>query len=184
MQTFTALRLLILIAVAVSEAFTAPAQVTLQAPATSQASNARKLTGRFLHITDMHPDPHYKPHTSIYKSCHRKNPKKKRDRAGFWGTPFEECDSPLRLTDFTLRYLDKHWSSEIDFVIWTGDNARHDEDRKIPRTTDEIYDLNRAVAKKMEKIFLNKGIPVIPSIGNNDVWPHVIFFVCDSSIPG
>jgi endopolyphosphatase len=42
---------------------------------------------------------------------------------------------------------------------------RHDEDHKIPRTTDEIYDLNRAVAKKMEKIFLNKGIPVIPSIG-------------------
>jgi endopolyphosphatase len=106
MQTFT-LRLLILIAVVVSEAFAAPAQVTLQAPAmcmyssglsrmietdaTSivQASDARKLTGRFLHITDMHPDPHYKPHTSIYKSCHRKNPKKKRDRAGFWGTPFE-----------------------------------------------------------------------------------------------
>jgi hypothetical protein len=42
---------------------------------------------------------------------------------------------------------------------------RHDQDNKIPRTPDEIYDLNRAVAKKMEKIFLNKGIPVIPSIG-------------------
>jgi endopolyphosphatase len=105
MQTFTAV--LILMTVAVSEAFAAPAQVTLQAPATcmylsgfprmietdatsiAQASNTRKLTGRFLHITDMHPDPHYKPHTSIHKSCHRKNPKKKRDRAGFWGTPFE-----------------------------------------------------------------------------------------------
>ena len=42
---------------------------------------------------------------------------------------------------------------------------RHDQDNKIPRTPDEIYDLNRSVAKRMEKIFLNKGIPVIPSIG-------------------
>ena len=44
---------------------------------------------------------------------------------------------------------------------------RHDEDNKIPRTTDEIYSLNRAVANKMEKIFLNNGIPVIPSIGSS-----------------
>lgn len=30
---------------------------------------------------------------------------------------YRECDSPLRLTNFTLDYLEKHWSSEIDFVI-------------------------------------------------------------------
>jgi len=63
----------------------------------------------------------------------------------------------------------------------TGDNARyivmiiagaqfincgrHDEDHKIPRTPSEVFDLNRQVATRMEKIFLKKGIPVVPSIG-------------------
>lgn len=36
-----------------------------------------------------------------------------------------ECDSPLRLTNFTLDYLAKNWADEIDFVVWTGDNARY-----------------------------------------------------------
>jgi endopolyphosphatase len=60
----------------------------------------------------------------------------------------------------------------------------------LPRTPGEIYDLNRAIASKMEHIFHKKGIPVVPSIGkffvfkiihgllltleslagNNDVW--------------
>lgn len=51
-----------------------------------------------------------------------------------------ECDSPFRLSNFTLDFLDEHWTSEIDFVICelvqflhtrflrampgTGDNAR------------------------------------------------------------
>jgi len=35
----------------------------------------------------------------------------------------------------------------------------------IPRTLDEIFDLNRAVAKKMEDVFVRKGIPVVPSLG-------------------
>lgn len=43
--------------------------------------------------------------------------------------------------------------------------ARHDNDRKQPRTLKEIYQLNRAMAKRMEEIFVSKGIPVIPSIG-------------------
>ncbi|KAL0950019.1 hypothetical protein HGRIS_010027 [Hohenbuehelia grisea] len=75
-----------------------------------------------------------------------------------------------------------HWASEIDFVIWTGDNARHDNDRKNPRTPTEIYDLNRAVAAKMERAFTRKGIPVVPSLGNNDVWPHNIMEAGPNSI--
>jgi hypothetical protein len=43
--------------------------------------------------------------------------------------------------------------------------ASHDNDRKNPRTVKEIYDLNTMIAKKMENIFLRKGIPVIPSLG-------------------
>ena len=43
--------------------------------------------------------------------------------------------------------------------------ASHDNDRKIPRTLKEIYDLNTMIAKEMENIFVRKGVPVIPSLG-------------------
>ncbi|KAF9009052.1 Metallo-dependent phosphatase-like protein [Cyathus striatus] len=164
--------IIILVAVAAHEILCNPVQIPLQAMDTSLKPS--KLHGRFLHITDMHPDPHYTVHSSQKTACHRKKPKKKKDRAGYYGTPYSDCDSPLRLTNYTLDYLDENWASEIDFVIWTGDNARHDNDRKIPRTPTEIYELNRAVANRMDYVFLRKGIPVVPSLGNNDVWPHNI----------
>lgn len=44
-------------------------------------------------------------------------------------------------------------------------SRRHDEDDMMPRSLDEIFDLNRAVAKKMEDVFVKKGIPVVPSLG-------------------
>ncbi|OAX42027.1 hypothetical protein K503DRAFT_414558 [Rhizopogon vinicolor AM-OR11-026] len=131
----------------------------------------RKLHGRFLHITDIHPDPFYDPGASESSTCHRASVKGGR-LAGYYGTPYSKCDSPFRLMNFTLDFLDEHWTSEIDFVIWTGDNARHDNNDHIPQSLDEIYDSNRAVAKKMEHVFLSKGIPVVPSLGNNDIWPH------------
>ncbi|KAF8655288.1 hypothetical protein AX16_003187 [Volvariella volvacea WC 439] len=161
---------LLVLATALHAASPSPIQVPFQAPATSP----RSLRGRFLQITDIHPDPHYRAHSSLTTACHRKRPKKHEEAAGYYGTPYSECDSPFTLTNFTLDFLDKNWASELDFVIWTGDNARHDNDRKLPRTPDEIYDLNRAVARRMDEIFLSRGIPVVPSLGNNDVWPHNI----------
>ncbi|KAF8165337.1 endopolyphosphatase [Crassisporium funariophilum] len=147
-----------------------------------EANRPKKLHGRFLHITDMHPDPYYSPHTSQSTSCHRKKPKKKKEESLYFGTPFSECDSPFRLTNHTLDFLKDNWAHEIDFVVWTGDNARHDNDRKLPRTPPEIYELNRAVAAKMQKIFSSKNIPVVPSLGNNDVWPHNILTAGPNSI--
>uniref|UniRef100_A0A0W0FJR2 Uncharacterized protein n=1 Tax=Moniliophthora roreri TaxID=221103 RepID=A0A0W0FJR2_MONRR len=153
---------LIVLALVVSEALCGPVQAVLQSPTTD--AKPRQLQGRFLQITDMHPDPYYIENTSASKACHRKKPKKKKNRAGYYGTAYSECDSPLRLTSYTLNFLEKNWAPHIDFVIWTGDNARHDNDRKLPRTTNEIYELNRAVAQKMEDAFARKGIPVVPSL--------------------
>lgn len=36
---------------------------------------ASELKGRFLHLTDFHPDPHYKAGSSFSEGCHRKSPK-------------------------------------------------------------------------------------------------------------
>ncbi|KAJ7507820.1 endopolyphosphatase [Mycena galericulata] len=158
----------------------APQQVPFQVPVVAKP---RKLHGRFLQVTDIHPDPFYRQKTSEATACHRKKgKKKKKNRAGYYGLPYSDCDSPLRLTNFTLDFIEKKWASEIDFVIWTGDNARHDSDRKLPRTPSEIYDLNRAVATKMASIFTSRGIPVVPSLGNNDVWPHNIMIPGPNSI--
>ncbi|KAH9943409.1 uncharacterized protein BXZ73DRAFT_97450 [Epithele typhae] len=127
----------------------------------------RKLHGRFLHITDMHPDPHYRVGSSEKKACHRGKPKAGKPSAGYFGLSYSDCDSPFSLTNYTLDYLSREWADEIDFVIWTGDSARHDSDRKRPRTTAEIYGLNRVIAKKMEEVFGRRGIPVVPSIGGS-----------------
>ena len=47
----------------------------------------------------------------------------------------------------------------------TSPARRHDNDRKNPRTPKNIYDLNRQMTKRMQEIFLSRGIPVVPTIG-------------------
>ncbi|KAF8913908.1 hypothetical protein CPB84DRAFT_1811392 [Gymnopilus junonius] len=153
--------LLLTAAFAVDDIAASPAQVSFQV----QDTKPKKLHGRFLHITDIHPDPHYAPHAAESTACHRKKSKKKKNVASYYGTPYAECDSPFRLTNFTLDYLKDNWANEIDFVVCT-----HDNDRKIPRTPSEINDLNRVIADKMDKVFTKQGVPVVPSLGNNDVW--------------
>ena len=71
----------------------------------------------------------------------------------------------------------------MDFVIWTGDSARHDSDEEIPRTAKDILHTNTYVAEKFAEVFGNGGahhnpsdmaIPVVPTFGNNDILPHNI----------
>ena len=86
--------------------------------------------GNFLHITDLHHDPHYVSNVTARSRCHgrfqeTKRPKHmKRGISGSWGAPATVCDSPLSLIDATFEWLEKNWKNKIDFVIWTGDNAR------------------------------------------------------------
>ena len=60
--------------------------------------------------------------------------------------PGSECDSPITLVNLTLDHLHQEWSNNIDFVIWTGDSARHDNDNLLPRTPSAIYEMNRSVS--------------------------------------
>lgn len=93
------------------------------------------------------------------------------------------CDSPVILMEETLRWIKENLRDKIDFVIWTGDNIRHDNDRKHPRTEAQIFDMNNIVADKMTELFSagneedprDFDVSVIPSLGNNDVFPHNMF---------
>ncbi|KFY73800.1 hypothetical protein V499_06126 [Pseudogymnoascus sp. VKM F-103] len=133
----------------------------------ASAKEGKKLTGRFLHITDLHPDPYYKPHTSL-TTCHRTP-----GPSLPYGTPLSDCDSPPTLVNATLSWIDAHLPA-VDFVIWTGDSARHDRDEQIPRTAAEITDANTELADAFREAFADKGVPVVPTLGNNDILPHNI----------
>ncbi|KAI5795127.1 hypothetical protein EDC01DRAFT_690174 [Geopyxis carbonaria] len=141
----------------------------------------RKLHGRFLHITDLHPDPFYKDGASVDQKCHRQ-----KGDAGYWGAETSSCDTPWSLVNETFRWIDENLKDKIDFVIWTGDSARHDNDVKIPRTSHQIYDLNQKAVHKMLEVFGKADniddnnptndllVPIVPNLGNNDIFPHNI----------
>ncbi len=179
------------------------AQYVLQAPLVEESFvhklAARNLQGRFLHITgrfihlaesrlvfltacaDLHPDPFYKIHSSTEEgiACHRES-----GLAGTYGAETSDCDSPLALINETFKWIEDNLKDTVDFVVWTGDSARHDSDEEIPRSTEQVLNLNNYIAGKFAEVFGNGKdkkdpthdmlIPVVPTFGNNDILPHNI----------
>ncbi|KAI8355104.1 Metallo-dependent phosphatase-like protein [Choanephora cucurbitarum] len=151
-----------------------------QAPFQLPVKEVTPAHGRFLHITDIHMDQHYVYGATIQSDCHRKPKKhkhKKKEKgllAGYWGAPGTDCDSSPRFVYHSIDWIAKEWKDKIDFVIWTGDNARHDGDPYITRTQKEITGYNRKVTKALQEAFAHpdRTIPIVPCLGNNDVHPH------------
>jgi endopolyphosphatase len=88
------------------------------------------------------------------------------------------------LINETFRWIEENVADSVDFVIWTGDSARHDNDVSIPRSEDQVMQQNQYVIDKFTETFhdLNDTnpidstrIPIIPTFGNNDILPHNIF---------
>lgn len=140
------------------------------------------LHGRFLHITDFHPDLFYQIYSSTEEEavCHRGD-----GPAGIFGAETTDCDSPISLVNATFKWINDHLKNKIDFIIWTGDSARHDEDEDIPRTEEEIIKTNELLVHKFEEVFGKEDdddtdptndltIPIVPNFGNNDIMPHNI----------
>ena len=146
-----------------------------------EAEGQRKLHGRFLHITDLHPDPFFQVHSSTERddACHRGS-----GPAGFYGAETTDCDSPYSLINGTFKWIDENLRRSIDFVIWTGDSARHANDDQIPRTEEQILGQNRFIVNKFLEVFRKQGeqstdgsgdgvlVPIVPTLGNNDLMPH------------
>ncbi|KAL6830608.1 Endopolyphosphatase [Trichoderma sp. SZMC 28015] len=135
----------------------------------------RKLSGRFLHISDFHPDELYRVHTSTEEgiACHRG-----KGLAGSYGAEKTDCDTPFSLVNATFTWIEENIKDDIDFVIWTGDSARHDSDEQNPRHEPEILRTNRIIADKFVETFSSPEhgleIPIVPTFGNNDFLPHNI----------
>lgn len=147
--------------------------------------NGRTYHGRFLHITDIHPDADYVEGSKISQVCHRGHPSSKSSSnyASKYGDAMRGCDAPMILMNETLKWISENLKDKVDFVIWTGDNIRHDNDRRIPRTEFKIFEMNKLVSGKFHDIFHTNhaldprefDVDVIPSLGNNDVYPHNLF---------
>jgi endopolyphosphatase len=124
---------------------------------------------------DFHPDELYRVHTSTEESiaCHRG-----KGLAGSYGAEKTDCDSPFSLVNATFDWIKENIKDDIDFVIWTGDSARHDSDEQNPRHEPEILRTNRIIADKFVETFSTPehglNIPIIPTFGNNDFLPHNI----------
>lgn len=124
---------------------------------------------------DFHPDDFYRPYSSTARgvACHRR-----KGVAGYYGAETSACDSPWTLVNATLDWIKANLADDIDFVVWTGDSARHDSDKKITRTSDEVLGSNRRISDLVFDAFQHPGhedrmtIPVVPNIGNNDFLPH------------
>ncbi|RDA90043.1 hypothetical protein CP533_4924, partial [Ophiocordyceps camponoti-saundersi (nom. inval.)] len=133
----------------------------------------RRLRGRFLHITDLHPDEFYKVGSDPAhgNGCHRGH-----GPAGFYGAEKTSCDSPWALINATFDWIARNVKDQVDFVVWTGDSARHGGDDEYPRDAAGILDSNRAVAAKFLDTFSapdgRLSVPVVPNLGNNDFLPH------------
>ncbi|KAJ3075509.1 Endopolyphosphatase [Podochytrium sp. JEL0797] len=129
-------------------------------------------TAQFLHITDIHMDPFYNPSSTPSSSCHDtslhvKNP------LPIFGFPNTNCDTPSRLVKATLESLSTASSfhlPDIRFVMWTGDSSRHDRDRNNEKSRKESVEQNRIVIDMFTK-YIPVGIPIIPTIGNWEVFP-------------
>ncbi|KAG1178224.1 hypothetical protein G6F70_001246 [Rhizopus microsporus] len=119
----------------------------------------------------MHIDEQYKENATVKSACHKVARKMTQSTAGKWGSPGQKCDAPFELAEQTLGWISKEWLDKLDFVIWTGDNAKHNWDKKNnKRKRKDVYGLNQRTTDLMLDTF--KDIPVIPSFGNNDVFPH------------
>lgn len=132
--------------------------------------------------TDLHPDPFYKVNSAsdTAGACHRGT-----GPAGYYGAEKTECDAPFSLINATFQWIEDNLKDTIDFVVWTGDSARHDNDEEHPRSEEQVLGLNRKLVEKFREVFGRTDshrpeigpfqIPIVPTFGNNDILPHNIF---------
>ena len=137
----------------------------------------------WLNGADVHPDPFYEPGSSSDsdRACHAGT-----GSAGYYGAEVTSCDSPYSLANATFDWIRENLKDEIDFVVWTGDSARHDNDERHPRSVEQVVDQNKYLVHKFVEVFGKSDniddrdptndfvVPIIPTFGNNDILPHNI----------
>ncbi|KAI8811456.1 Metallo-dependent phosphatase-like protein [Cladochytrium replicatum] len=136
----------------------------------NSGSTQNLQTYNFLHITDIHADPYYLANSDPQSLCHRRG-FNMGSSSHYFGNRGSECDSPYSLVNGTFDYLKRVFSSETNFVLWTGDSSRHDRDNQLRRQPGEAEVEIGQIVDYFTTSFNVSLIPVIPSIGNWDIHP-------------
>ncbi|KAJ3299369.1 Endopolyphosphatase [Borealophlyctis nickersoniae] len=130
------------------------------------------LNGKFMFISDIHIDESYLEGSDPATQCHRVNTvDATKNRAGKYGALNSICDTPQGLMDETFQWIkDNH--ADVDFVIYTGDSARHDRDTKQPRQSSEVLNEHKIIVDKVLQTFDLTKTKFIPTWGNNDQFKY------------
>jgi hypothetical protein len=122
---------------------------------------------RFLQISDIHIDPFYIPNSSVSRSCHA--------GSNEGGTPHSYgiyiCDTAPSLFYSTVEFISS--IENLDFVLITGDISRHDNDKKIPISMQETVWAHEVISGAFRTTL--PSVPVLFTLGNNDVFPRQLF---------
>ncbi|KAI8619082.1 hypothetical protein BC830DRAFT_837466 [Chytriomyces sp. MP71] len=139
----------------------------------------------------MHIDPLFHSDAPIAAKCHYHLNEKRAKSSRVYGQADSGCDSPPLLIQHTFAALRDSFSGiavinrtaslqhyrllgqqpPLAFVLWTGDNSRHDRDENLRKQRIEVYEHNVFVVQHFLDAFDTTTIPVIPTIGNWDVFP-------------
>ncbi|KAJ3406616.1 Endopolyphosphatase [Chytriomyces hyalinus] len=172
----------------------------------SRTGTSEEWSHTFIQITDIHLDPLFRSDSPIQHKCHYHSSTSGRNSFWHWlaawidapsfrkpktvrvyGQARSGCDSPPDLVDATFEALKRDFSQgavspSLAFVLWTGDNSRHDRDEELRKQRIEVYEHNAEVVTRFINTFDTAKIPVIPSIGNWDVYP-VSLLACSPNDP-
>ncbi|KAJ3278668.1 Endopolyphosphatase, partial [Blyttiomyces sp. JEL0837] len=131
-------------------------------------------TGKFIHITDIHIDSDYLNGSDPAQLCHRKNDTDAtKNTAGMFGALGSQCDTPFPLLDASFNFMKTNDATkDVDFIIHTGDTARHDRDTLRVRTEAMVISDLQTVTAYFNKTFDLSRTRVFPTIGNNDPFGH------------
>jgi len=128
--------------------------------------------GQFLHITDMHLDPHYSvgsPNKCTLGStglgcCRAYNVAIPGSHpAGKWGD--KGCDLPFSLFNATLAWISDRYPA-LNFVLYGGDTVDHHD---VTQTQHQNVNTMNTAANLFYTHF--KGTSFIPNQGNHDTYP-------------
>eukprot|EP01104_Vermistella_antarctica_P004959 TRINITY_DN15366_c0_g1_i1.p1 TRINITY_DN15366_c0_g1~~TRINITY_DN15366_c0_g1_i1.p1 ORF type:complete len:574 (-),score=87.52 TRINITY_DN15366_c0_g1_i1:107-1828(-) len=132
----------------------------------------RSLSGNFLHISDLHLDMYYEANTNPNCGeplCCRMG--QGPGDAGVYGN--YECDLPLITLESAFQSIATRYT-DLDFVIWTGDNPPHDVWNDTVTEQQEATDVTAAIVTKYLP-----GVPVFPALGNHEFFPTDQFGMTD-----
>ena len=123
---------------------------------------------KMLQMTDIHFDPLYMEGASVYCDnrlcCHEPASNYSRVKAGKFGS-YVNCDTSRNTLE---SFAEAAKQLQPDFIIWTGDNAEHNN---YNSSQEEVYYTTQEIKNVIDNAF-GKDIIVYPVLGNHEVYPN------------